>query len=241
MANALYQTEKYKTALLVHEYFEDFDREIDTTNYYTATLTDSGTAVVAPARNGILPLVPSDGTVTDNDEAYLGLRNVNFSMTAGKPINVRGFSQFAEGNTNTVNVAVGLTSDVAADLIVDNGAGMRATGTTFAIYKVDGETVWRCVSRVGATNFVNISTTTAGGAAYFTWEIDVVELLTTHAVVGFKIDGKYLVDSTTGFPIWHRIAYTGAAVVTPFVAIKNGAITAVETLNTDFILAAQVR
>ena len=49
---------------------------------------------------------------------------------------------------------------MAANLIVDDGAGLRASGTVIALYKVDGETVWRFVTRNGTDATVTQSTTT---------------------------------------------------------------------------------
>lgn len=242
MANAAYSTEKYGMSRLAFEFFDDFIGEIDTTNVYTATLTDSGTAVNGSAEGGICVVSASDGTTGDNDEAYLGLRNLVFTMAANKPVKAWGRLQYTEANTDDANVAVGLTSSVAADLLVDNGAGLKTTGTHFAIYKVDGGTVWLCESRVGSTVLRNTTAVTAGGSSYFTWEVEISEVLTTHAVVVFKVNGEYLKDATTGMIISHRIAYSGASALTPFVAVKNGGTTgAGEVLSVDYIGAIQTR
>ncbi len=241
MANALPQSDTYQKADLFYEFFRDFDMEIDTTNEFTATLTDTGSATVGNGVGGILPLIPSDGTVGDNDEAYLGLRNLVFTPAAGKTFVMAARMQYSEANTDDANIAVGFTNSVAGDLLVDNGGGLRTTGTTFAIYKVDGGTVWKCESRVaGGTASVNTTTVTAGGSAYSTFEVVLSEMTTTHMTVSFRIDGNVLYDATTGFPIWHRMTYTSADAVTPFVAVKNGG-TNLETLNVDYIYAAANR
>lgn len=240
MANALVMTDTYQQLDLLVEYKNEFFQEIDTTNEFTATLTDTGSATVGNGVGGILPLIPSDGTVADNDEAYLGLRNLVFTPAAGKTFIMAARVQFTEANTDDANVAVGFTNSVAADLLVDNGAGLRATGTTFAIYKVDGETVWRCVSRNQANATVSVSTATAGGAAYATLEVILSEITSTTMAVSFRVNGDVLADATTGFPIVHRVLYASADPVTPFVGVKNGAGN-LETLNVDYLYAATNR
>lgn len=243
MANALPQSEQYQKADLMYEFFDDFIEEIDTTNRYTATLTDSGTAVVGNGVGGIAVISASDGTTGDNDEAYLGLRNLVFTPAAGKTFVMQARMQYSEVNTDDANVAVGFTNSVGADLLVDNGGGLRTTGTTFCIYKVDGETVWRCLSRVaGGSATINTTTVTAGGSAYGVFEVVLSEITTTHMVVSFRIDGNVLADATTGFPIWHRMPYASADAVTPFVALKNGSTSgAGEVLNLDWLYAATNR
>lgn len=237
---AIPETDFYARGYLVHHLHDDFDREVDTTNWYTATLTDSGTATVASASPGILPLVPSDGSVADNDEAYIGLRNLNFSFEAGKPWRVYGRAQFAEANTSAANIALGVCSTVAANTLIDDGGGPVASGTHFCIFKVDGGTAWKCESRNGSTVYTNTSDTPAGGSAYFLWEVLVAELLTTHATVVFKVNGGILRDATTQLPIVHKVPYSGATALTPFGAVKNGSAN-LETLNLDYFGIDQVR
>lgn len=240
MANALPQTEIYQKQDLVVEFYDDFIREIDTTNVYTATVTDSGTIAVGNGVGGIAVLTASDGTVADNDEAYLGLRNLVFTPAANKTFVVRARLQYSEANTDDANVAFGFISSVGANAIVDDGAGLLASGTHFCIYKVDGGTVWKCESRNQTAVYTNTSTLTAGGSAYVTMEIVLSEITTSTMTVSFKVNDSYLVDATTGFPITHRVTYTSADPVTPFVGVKNGGANN-EVVNVDYLYAAATR
>lgn len=236
MANALLQTDTEQTMARVVEFFDDFIEEIDTTNRYTATLTDTGSAVVGNGVSGIVVITPSDGTVADNDEAYLGLRNLVFTPAAGKTFVMRARMQYSEANIDDANVAVGFTSSVAANTLVDDGGGLRASGTTFAFYKVDGGTAWAVESRNQTAVYRNTTTVTAGGSAYVEFQVMLHEITTTHLIASYFIDGKPVVDATTGFPVWHKVAYASADPVTPFVALKNGSANA-ETLNVDYLYA----
>lgn len=201
---------------------------------WTTTLTDSGTATVADGACGIVPMLPSDGTVADNDEAYLATTNAFFPFASNKPIYAEALLQFTEAATNAANVAFGLASAVAANLILDDGAGMRTTGTIFAIYKVDGSLNWNCVSRIGTTVFTNVSSTVAGKSAYQTLSVELLEELGTAGVITFKVDGDYLRDATTLQIIRHVMPYAGATAMQLFAGVKNGSAVQ-QPLNVDYM------
>lgn len=205
---------------------------------WTAVLTDSGSAVAAGV-GGIETLTPSDGTVADNDEAYIGTTAAAFKPAAGKPIYCEGLVQFTEANTDDANVAFGLASSVAANLIVDDGAGMRTSGTVIALYKVDGGTVWRFVTRNGTDVTDSISTTTAGGASYQRLSIEIIDVTSTTATVVPKVDGKLLKDSN-GNVIKHTLLLTSIAAASLFAGVKNGGAN-LETFLLDYLIAVQAR
>lgn len=204
------------------------------------TVTDSGSVTIGDAVAGIAALVPSDGTVADNDEAYFACPNEVFLFAAGKPMIARARLQFTEANTDDANVAFGFLSAVAANAIVDNGAGIRTSGSGAVIYKVDGGTVWKCVTMMNGTQTVSTSATTAGGASYQVLEVEAVDAEHSQITVTFKVDGAYLRDSTTGLAIRHTVTISSATEMQVFAGVKNGD-TNLETLNVDYIAAAQVR
>lgn len=204
------------------------------------TVSDSGSVTIGDAANGIVALVPSDGTVADNDEAYLESPNEVFLVAAGREMGCEFRVQFTEANTDDANVAVGFASAVAGDLIVDDGAGLRASGNIFAIYKVDGETVWRCVSRNGSTVYTSQSTTTAGGASYQELRINITDQGGTYVHVTFQVNDAYLVDSTTGQRIVHIVPVASSTEMALFAGVKNGGAN-LETLNLDYWAGWQTR
>lgn len=218
----------------------DFTEDINS-SFWTATTTDSGTVAVGDAANGIVVLTPSDSSVADNDEAYLASPNEVYLPAVGRALHFGAFIQFTEAATNAANIAVGFASAVGANLILDNGAGLRTSGSIFSIYKVDGETAWRCVSRNGSTANVSLSTTTAGGSAYQ----ELVIRITDQGDLGYQtiayfVNGAPLVDSTTGLIIAHTLTVSGATEMQAFLGVKNGSAT-LETLNCDYLGAAQTR
>lgn len=217
--------------------FDDFHWYISP-QLWTSVLTDLGAVTVASA-GGIASVAASDGTVADNDEGYIGTTASTFKPAANKPIYFEALVQWTEANTDDANVAVGLASSVAANLIVDDGAGLRASGAVIALYKVDGGTVWRFVTRNGSDVTDSVSTTTAGGSAYQKLSIEVIDARSTHATVVPRVDGALLKDSN-GNVIRHELPLASIAACSLFAGVKNGGAN-LETLNVDYIGAVQTR
>jgi len=219
--------------------FSDFTEDFDAVEW-VATLTDLGTASVGDAARGLLALVPSDGTVADNDEAYLESPNEVFLLAAGKPLLFEARIQFTEANVDDVNILAGIMSAVGADTLVDNGGGPQATFDGAVIYKVDGGTVWRCMSSRGTTRTDSVSTTTAGGTTPQTLRIEWHDYSTTQSQVTYFVNDIQLVDANN-VSIKHLVNLASATEMQVAFGIKNGGITVVETLNIDYVYAGQLR
>ena len=238
MANFAYMPEALANAEHSFGLFDDFTWFV-TAHQWASTVTDGGSiAVATDAVGGVIRL--TNDTAADNDEIYVASANANFLLAAGKNLYGECRLQFSEANTDDANVAFGFASSVGADLIVNDGGGMRTTGTVLAIYKVDGGTAWQCVSRNGSTVYTNTSSTTAGGSAFQTLGVEVVELLSTTCTVVFKVDGQVLRDATTGQPIRHQLPYSGATAMQVFVGQKNGSANN-ELTSVDYIGVVQAK
>lgn len=235
--NILRQAPALAQARDLHGIFDDFPWYLSP-HQWTSVLTDSGTAA-ASGPGGVLTLTNSDGSVADNDEAYAYTTGAVFKPAANKPLYAEALLQFTEANTSAANVAFGLASGVGADLIADNGAGMRASGTVLAIYKVDGETVWRFVTRNGSDVTVSQSQEPAGGPAYQQLGIEVLDAFGAYATVVPTVDGRLMRDAA-GQPIRHQLPLTSVAAVSLFVGGKNGS-TSLETTNVDYLGCWQTR
>lgn len=227
--------------------FDDFEKAQNDRDWID-TATDSGSATVGDAASGIMALVPSDGTVADNDETYLEGANECFLVAAGRTLYAMASIQFTEANTDDANIAFGFMSAPGANSIVDDGAGLQTTGNWFAIYKVDGETVWRVNCRnstaTGAGSALGTKTlTTAGGATYQTLEIFIIPLDSTNVEVTYKVDGLYLRNADANSAddiIRHKLAIASSTEMKLFFGVKNGAGN-LETLNVDYVFASQSR
>lgn len=204
------------------------------------TVTDSGSVTVGDGVKGIMALVPSDGTVADNDEAYVATANEVFKVAAGKPLYAQASVQFTEANTDDANVFVGFGSALSgANTLVDNGGGLRTSGDFIGLYKIDGGTKWIAITQINGTATTTTSTKTAGGSDYQKIEIEVIEDDSSYFKAVFKVDNEYLVD-TNNNRIIHRVAYASATEMNFGFGVKNGAGN-LETLNVDYAAAVQVR
>lgn len=235
----------YPPELNMKDYFGIWDDFLydQTDLIYTDTVTDSGSALVGATRRGVLNMLPSDGTEGDNDECYINLTNSIFNFIAAKPIQAGCRLNFAEAATNAANVAFGILSGGgAANLLLDNGGGPVASATFAMIYKIDGGTVWRCRSQVGAAvgQTDSVSTTTAGGTSDQLLEIFVEPTsISTIVEITYKVDGHDLRDSNN-LVINHRLVIANAVAMGLFAGVKNGT-AAQQALDLDYWYGFQKR
>lgn len=199
--------------------------------------TDSGTGTVADGVGGICPLVPSDGTVADNDEIYLSSVIELFKFVEDKPIYAEALIQFTEANTDDANVCFGLMDGVAANAIQDDGAGPKSSYSGAVIYKVDGGTKWNCETSLAASQTTTASQHTAGGSSYQRLGIECLPVSSTIMEVAFFLDGQQMLDAN-GKPIKHAFTYTSATDMNLFIGAKNGSANN-ETVNVKSIGAFQ--
>lgn len=226
----------------VHHIFDDFAETIDTTNKYEQTDTDTAaTKAVADGANGIFTVT---NNTNDNDEYYLASRYETFLVGASRSIHAKFRIQYSEANTDDANIMVGLANAVAANLIVDNGAGPRTSGNIICVEKRDGETKWRLsvYDNDGAQS--TLSSITAGGSSYVDIEIMVEERGSSNGtqVVTAKINGDQMRPNATpqSGGIALTFSTTSATEMQLFFGVKNGGTNA-ETLNVDYWYAAQDR
>lgn len=224
---------------LSHLLRDDFDDYTDT-GRWTKLAADAGATVANP--DGVDGLITLTTGAVDNNEAMLKSTRKSFLFANNKPCMADFRINYAEGATNAANVAVGFCSAFAADLLLDNGAGPAASFSGALIYKVDGGTVWKCVSSLGATQIISTSTAVAGGSVDQDLRIECQFLSATIVRITFFVDGAPLVDASQARPqpISHDLTYTSAALMGVGVYLKAGSGTS-EVLNWDSIFAAQTR
>lgn len=209
---------------------------------FTSIVTDSGTVAVGDAANGVVVLTPSDGTVADNDEAYIKTTNEVFLIAANKPCRQKAKLKFTEANTDDANVFVGFMSAIAANSLLDNGGGPPASYTGAVFFKEDGQTLWSVeysiagtqnTAQLTAVNSLDKLAKTAGGTAYQMLEILIEPKTATLCDVYFFIDNVLVYKMTDQ-------VYTSATEMNWGAGVKNGAGN-LETLSIDLMEAvAQV-
>jgi hypothetical protein len=221
------------------EVFDDFNFD-QSTALVVATTTDSGTVAMGDEANGVMTLTPSDGTVADNDEAYAATPNANLIFAANTSIYLRGRMKWAETAAGVYNAAFGAQNAVGANSVIDDGGGLKVSGSTLGIYKVDGESVFRTVSACNGVATVTKSTTPAVAATWYVLEIFCADWDGVKMQVTYKVDGQYLKDAN-GLIIRDTVAIASAAQMQVFYGAKLGAITNNDVLKADYWYAAQTR
>jgi hypothetical protein len=218
-------------------FFRDLENLATGADGLTTLVVDAGTSVaVGDTTRGVAVITTG---ATDNNEAALRTTNELFLVAANRPLYGRVRLQYAEANTDDANVMVGFMSALAANSMVDDGAGPRTTGNYFLVEKRDGETTWRLSTRNGTGNTSTASTTTAGGSAFTTIEIEVEEFDSVNFYVVALVDGVVLKDSA-GTKIRHTVAISGSTEMNFGVYAKAGGANS-EVVSVDYLYAHQLR
>jgi hypothetical protein len=202
--------------------------------------------VVIDGPGGILPIIPSDASVGNNEDAYVASVKQDFLIAGGagtgKPLYARAKMLFLEAGVNSAaNVIFGFMSSVGANALLDNGGGPAVATTLAVIYKIDGGTTWRVQSRNGTEFTDTITTLTASDASYHLFEVIVHDYTPTRVQITYKVDGQFLKDSVFNKPIVHQLLVAASANMSVFAGMKNGETVTVEQLLVDRIYAHQLR
>lgn len=242
--------EPAKTAWLTSGFFDDF-YGLDT-QFWNTTVTDSGTvAEDADDANGVIVFTPSDGSVADNDEAYLYTNEVS-KFLRDKPILIGARIQYAEAATSAANIIFGMGEGFGvANTLLDNGGGPPADYDGFCFYKVDGGTRWFFETSLGTTQQTFELDYTAGGAGFVSLvlecypinatEIEVVPWIDTTGTNAFIQALPYSANfNPRRIPVKSRFAYSSPGEMCICLGIKNGS-TTLETMKADLALQYQAR
>ncbi|MGZ3316614.1 MAG: hypothetical protein ACXU95_04850 [Isosphaeraceae bacterium] len=219
-------------------FFDDFFWYVITHNWTSLKADATTTMDIDASYAGGRVLLYTD--TTDNNEVAIGTTQKNFKDLANQPMVFEAKIQYAEGATNKANVCAGFCSVMtSANTLVDNGGGMVTTYDGHVIYKIDGETVWRCGSSRGTTQYTTTSTTTAGGTNPQVLRIESQPEDSTTITTRYYVDDVQLRD-TNGIPIVHTQLLASAAAMQAGVAAKTGGSNA-ESIYVDYIAAYQRR
>jgi hypothetical protein len=219
----------------LHGFFDDFHWYISP-HLFTSLAADAGVTApaVGDAAGGILTMATG---ATDNNEVAARTTSEVFLFAADRPAVVEACVQWAEANADDANVAVGWADAFGADLLVDNGAGPKASFSGALLYKVDGETVWRFCTSLGTTRTVTQLADPAGGSAYQTVRIEAREQGAVVELVPF-VGGKQCLDAA-GRPVKHTITLGSPTEMHAGVYLKAGGANS-ETLRVDYLAAYQL-
>lgn len=180
-----------------HDHFHGFLTATATANYTVVTAVD-GTVLLADAARGKVNIKSAAASAAGNEDCYLVREPEGFLFAASKPLNFKAIVQATEDDTNQNNLFVGLTDAAAADLLVNDGAGPKASGTTIGFFKKDGGLNWwvhcslsttQTSAELTAANSLDGVAKVGSGASYQVLEFDFMPKNSTQADIIFKIDG----------------------------------------------------
>ena len=235
----------YDVAPHTFSLFDDFIG-LDSTRWNTiATDVGASVAIDTAGVGGVVQLTTGG---TDNNEAYLYTNEI-LKIAANKPLELEARIQFAEANVDDANVLVGVMDAVAANHIVDDGAGLVASFDGACIYKVDGENRWRVKSSNGTTNTDSETDVTAGGANYQLLRIRIDPVSDSEAEITFWIDEnggqnpsqvrEYNANPRTP-SIKHTVSLTAMTEIALVIGVKAGGANS-EVVSVDYVNFAATR
>jgi hypothetical protein len=215
-----------------------FTRDVAATEI-TITATDTGSGLVGDEIGGVLTLTPSDASVGDNDEVYAATANELFLFAVNREIYGRFRLKFAETAAGIYNAGCGFMNAVGADTLIDNGGGPKVSGSTLAIAKLDGGTVWKCYSACNGVSTVSTSTKTSTSTDWQVLEVYAMDANDgANMTVVFAVNGEHLRDST-GAVIRHSVPIANGTEMQMWSGAKLGAITNNDLFKLDYWYGAQ--
>ena len=195
----------------------------------------TGTQVVGDGKGGLLVIT----THTDNeDEAYISSANEAFIFNTTDRVSFACRLSLTEAATDAANWIVGLSDTVAADSMVDAGAGPMASFDGAVFYKVDGTmSIGFCTSNAA------VQSKTAALVAFVS---------ASQYVVGFEYDPNagvtanvtpWVYNETTGVltvGTAHTLTIAGLEEMHALLGVKAGT-AAAQALVVDYVEVAQSR
>lgn len=162
---------------------------------FTHLVADSGSSIaVANSAGGALTFTTG---ATDNNECSRSSTAKPFLPAANLPLACEGRLSYTENATNKANIFFGFSSAIAANLMVDDGAGPATSMSAAGFYKIDGSTTWAVIVSLGSTQTMatltstvsrDKQTKTAGGGSYQKLKVEINPISSTLAEVLFYID-----------------------------------------------------
>jgi hypothetical protein len=209
------------------ELFDDFFHVADMWTLVNDGAT--GTNTLNDAAGGTYSLVTAGA---DNDYHYLASDAENFLFAANKPLWFEARVRLTEAATNASNIIVGLSDDVSATVLTDNGGGPPANWDGAAFFKVDGGSVWQCETSQETTQTTTTSAAAFTSGSWYRLGIHFDPMDGVNGRVYFLIDGVVVAT--------HRTLLSGMEEMHVILGVKAGGANA-ETLIVDYVRAIQVR
>jgi len=219
-------------------FFDDLQWYISPHLWTTTGDTNTTVTITANAVGGVAAL--NTATATDNDQVMMVTTNATYKFAANCDIEFVARCAQSEANTDDANWAVGLSSDLTTDFLLDNGAGPDTNHSGVVIFKVDGGDKLKCHTSVGATQYTTESVTTANtGTTYNEYKVKATAQGDGNVRTTFFVNDQPLRDSN-GRAISHTVTHTDALSMKAGAIVKAGGSNS-EVLSVDYIGAFQRR
>lgn len=236
--------EPVQSLRLAHGFYDDFHgfKTSESANLYTVVTAVDGTVLNADAVAGRVN-IKSAAATAGNEDCYLVREPEGFLLAANKPLHFGAYVQATEDDTNQNNLFVGLTDGAAANLLVDDGAGPKTSGTTLAFFKKDGGLNWwvhcslsttQTSVELTAADSLDGSAHVGSGASYQLLEILFYPYSSTQADIVYKIDGV-TVYKISGY------TFTSATEMQAVCGTKDGDSSDEVTISLDYWFCYQQR
>jgi hypothetical protein len=137
----------------VCEFFDDFFT-FDEADDWIDSVSDGGTIDQIDAVNGVLSIATGG---VDENESYVSSLAEDWLFQTDKRLFFEARVKLTEANTDDANIIVGLSDTVAADSLLDAGAGPMASYDGAVFFKVDGGTVWQAETSNAGTQATDTS------------------------------------------------------------------------------------
>lgn len=200
MSKLINLPEMAKLAPLVHGFFDDFQGFLTatSTDKYTVVTAVDGTVLQRDSVPGGVDIKSAVASAAGNEDTYLVREAETFLPADDKPLVFEALVQATEDDVNQNNLFVGLTDGAAANLLVNDGAGPKTSGTTLAFFKKDGGLNWwvhvslsttQQSVELNAANSLDKTAHVGSGSAKQRLRIEFQPKNSTQADVEFYIDG----------------------------------------------------
>jgi hypothetical protein len=223
-----------------HFFMEDWEVLDLTNNPYFALAEDAGKTgpdVINDEVGGWLKHF-CDGD--DEDESYLATINEVFKVQANKYLFWEARVRLTEGNTNTANFVVGLAEGVAAGFMQDAGAGPPANYDGIVWYKPDGT-----MSLSFETSLATAQVAQAGLVTHVSGQVYKLGAMVVPATATTVTIYPWYCDETNGTTVLgttgNTLTVTGHGEMQAFWGVKNGATSAEEYIEIDYMWVCQER
>ena len=227
------------------EVWDDFDHYV-TADTWTTTATNSGTIAVSDAVGGVVKVYPSsaENSEADNDETYLHSTTEIFKFAANKPFVFEARVKPLFNTSTGINVFVGLMDAVAANCIVDNGAGPKTTSSHAGFILLDSDATWYAGTSITTTQKKVDTGITATNNTWTELRIEGHDLSSTQTELHFFIDGiecGWDVTTSPGNKIAQTVTFASATDMEVCLGCKNGTANDSQWLLVDYVGCRQTR